>query len=196
MNVSPKPTPKPREEPKKGRKDGFNEHKIAVWWKSSAKPFRRLKDFFDKHKRIILLYTYITAAALTFLLNLIVTIVLSLRFNNSEISGGYRPNPYLFRGDCSSAYKRNTGLHVAINAISTVLLYCSKSSMQILLAPTRDEIDKAHHAKRWLDVGIPSRRNFKHASRGKKLAWTLLAVSSLPLHLLQVHRSCLTRPTH
>lgn len=190
MDVSPQPN-EAREEPQKAHKSGFGQKKIAVWWKSFIKPFRRLEDLFKEHKRVILLYAYITAAALTFLLNLIVTIVLSLRFQNSEDTERYRPNPHLFGGDCPYAENLNRGLHVVINIISTVLLYCSKSAMQILLAPTRSEIDTAHLARRWLDVGISSRRNFKSARRGQKLAWTLLAVSSLPLHLLQVQSSCL-----
>lgn len=56
--------------------------------------------------------------------------------------------------------------------------------MQILSAPTRKEIDKAHARKRWLDVGVPSVRNLNNVAGRKVLMWWLLALSSIPLHLM------------
>ncbi|KAF4810173.1 hypothetical protein CGCSCA4_v011023 [Colletotrichum siamense] len=78
----------------------------------------------------------------------------------------------------------NTVLHIVINIISTILLCGSNYCMQCLVAPTRGELDQAHAEKRWLDIGTPSIRNFRRISWRKKLLWTLLAISSLPLHLL------------
>ena len=56
--------------------------------------------------------------------------------------------------------------------------------MQILSAPTRKEIDKAHARKKWLDIGVPSVRNLKNVATKKVVMWCLLGLSSLPLHLL------------
>lgn len=57
---------------------------------------------------------------------------------------------------------------------------------QCLSSPTRIEVDKAHAQGRWLDIGIPSIRNVRHLSRQRIKLWVLLALSSLPLHLLCV----------
>ena len=56
--------------------------------------------------------------------------------------------------------------------------------MQLLLAPTRTQIDNAHKNRRWLDIGIPSVHNFRYISVWHKVTWLLLALSSLPLHFL------------
>ncbi|KXX74328.1 hypothetical protein MMYC01_209950 [Madurella mycetomatis] len=85
---------------------------------------------------------------------------------------------------CSAAKNINTGVHVAINAISTILLGGSNYCMQFLSAPTREQIDKAHRKSRWVDIGVPSLRNlFSAVSWGNAIIWVLLSLSSLPLHL-------------
>ncbi|GAB1318664.1 hypothetical protein MFIFM68171_08874 [Madurella fahalii] len=85
---------------------------------------------------------------------------------------------------CSAVKNINTGIHVAINAISTILLAGSNYCMQFLSAPTRGQIDKAHRRFRWVDIGVPSLRNLLTAvSWGNVVIWVLLSLSSLPLHL-------------
>lgn len=85
---------------------------------------------------------------------------------------------------CASTKAWNTGIHVVINIISTTLLSGSNYCMQRLMAPTRSDIDKAHAKKKWLDVGVPSFRNLRRMTLGRKLLWLLLSISSFPLHLL------------
>jgi hypothetical protein len=86
---------------------------------------------------------------------------------------------------CAQAKTINTGVHVLINVLSTILLAGSNYCMQCLSAPTREQIDEAHRQSRWVDVGVPSIRNlFYTASRGNLILWLLLCFSSLPLHLL------------
>lgn len=60
----------------------------------------------------------------------------------------------------------------------------SNYSMQCLSSPTRKEIDKAHARRAWLDVGVPSFRNLRRLSTTRIVLWWLLALSSIPLHLL------------
>jgi hypothetical protein len=55
--------------------------------------------------------------------------------------------------------------------------------MQILCAPTRDEIDVAHKKDRWLEIGLMSFRNLSHINTRRALIWWSLAISSAPLHL-------------
>ena len=58
------------------------------------------------------------------------------------------------------------------------------SGMQRLCAPTRQELDKAHRDHFWLDIGIVSVRNLAKISKRRLAIWLLLALSSVPLHLL------------
>jgi hypothetical protein len=91
-----------------------------------------------------------------------------------------------FDGDCVYVKRLNTGLHLAINILSTVILAGSNYTMQCLSAPTRSEIDAAHSRKPGvhLDVGILSIRNLSYISERRTFLWFLLGISSLPLHLM------------
>jgi len=91
-----------------------------------------------------------------------------------------------FDGDCDHVKRLNTGLHLGINILSTILLAGSNYTMQCLSAPTRSEVDSAHSRKPsvYLDVGVPGIRNLGHISRRRAVLWAALGLSSLPLHLL------------
>ncbi|KAH8627371.1 hypothetical protein IG631_17139 [Alternaria alternata] len=91
-----------------------------------------------------------------------------------------------FEGDCVYVKRLNTGLHLAINILSTIILAGSNYTMQCLSAPTRNEIDAAHSRKPavHLDVGILSIRNLSYISERRTFLWLLLGLSSLPLHLV------------
>ena len=71
-----------------------------------------------------------------------------------------------------------------INVLSTALLGASNYTMQCLTSPTRDEIDVAHARHDWLDIGTPSLRHLRKVSWDRIGLWWLLALSSIPLHLL------------
>jgi hypothetical protein len=114
------------------------------------------------------------------ILNLAVTIYLVASKGREETAGRHT----LYTGDCKFASRLNTGLHLIINALSTILLSSSNYCMQCLSAPTREDVDKAHQKKRWLDIGILSFRNLRYISRSRVFLWWMLAVSSFPLHLL------------
>jgi hypothetical protein len=92
----------------------------------------------------------------------------------------------LFDGDCDRVKRLNTGLHLGINILSTILLAGSNYTMQCLSAPTRSEIDSAHNRKPgvYLDIGVPGIRNLGYISRRRVILWVALGLSSLPLHLL------------
>jgi hypothetical protein len=115
-------------------------------------------------------------ASVVFMLNLVVTVWSSVRIKEHEGALG--------EGNCGQIKRINTVLHVILNALSTILLSGSNYCMQCLSAPTRGEIDKAHAAQRWLDIGVPSIRNLRYVKRRKLVLWLLLGVSSVPLHLL------------
>jgi hypothetical protein len=88
------------------------------------------------------------------------------------------------KGDMKRITTISTAYHVLINILSTILLTSSNYAMQILCAPTRQEVDRAHARGQWLEIGIMSIRNLRHIDRRRAVLWVLLAISSAPLHLL------------
>ncbi|CAO2650076.1 Nn.00g013680.m01.CDS01 [Neocucurbitaria sp. VM-36] len=117
-------------------------------------------------------------ASVVFLINLIVTIWGS--------TATLTEKGVFLDGECAYIKKLNSGLHVLINILSTILLSGSNYCMQCLSAPTRAEVDWAHGNMRrtWLDIGVPGLRNLRHISRWRSFLWCLLGLSSFPLHLL------------
>lgn len=90
----------------------------------------------------------------------------------------------LYQGSCDQSRAINTGLHVLINIISSVLLGASNYGIQCLSAPTREQVDEAHARNDFLDIGIVSIRNMFRQTPGALGLWLLLVLSSVPLHLL------------
>jgi len=115
-------------------------------------------------------------ASIVFIINLVVTIWASA---HNKAKGNV-----LFEGDCDRVDQLNTGVHLLINVLSTILLSSSNYCMQCLSAPTRKDVDRAHARRIWLDIGVPSIHNLRRISKKRALLWTLLGLSSLPLHLL------------
>ena len=122
------------------------------------------------------------SVAIVLLLNISLTIAVAARtgFKNSRGT--------LHDGNCTQARQLNTGLHLLINVFSTVLLASSNYCMQCLSAPTRADIDRAHAKEKTLDIGIPSTHNLRYIGWKRAMIWAALGLSSLPLHLLYVHR--------
>lgn len=97
------------------------------------------------------------------------------------ISAGYGT---IQRGDCAVAKRMNTWLHLLINAMSTLLLMGSNAFMQTFSGPTREEVDRAHSQRRWLHIGALSFRNMRGIAKRKVFVCLILALSSIPFHLL------------
>jgi len=90
----------------------------------------------------------------------------------------------IYEGDCDVVDFRGLWLHVLINGLSSILLGGSNFTMQCLTSPTRRECDLAHMRGDWLDIGVAGVRNLLRISWQRRIFWTLLAVSSVPIHLL------------
>jgi uncharacterized protein DUF6536 len=118
-------------------------------------------------------------ASLVFCINLAATLYATV--NSIDKHDG---RLVIWKGDCERTRHINTGLHLVINVLSTLLLSASSYGMQCLSAPTRSEIDMAHSTRKWLDIGVLSFRNLKSISGKRVLLYALLATSSIPLHLL------------
>lgn len=89
----------------------------------------------------------------------------------------------MFLGACIKAKRLNLWLHLIINILSTLLLGTSNFCMQLLVAPTRHEVNMAHESAFWLDIGTSSVRNLRRVARLSMLTWLCLGFSSALLHL-------------
>jgi hypothetical protein len=110
-----------------------------------------------------------------------IALVLIGSFSHGGIKNGIGT---LAVGDGVYIRRLGASYHVLINIISTILLISSNYAMQILCAPIREELDKAHQKGDWLDIGVISIHNLRHIQRRRVVLWSLLAFSSIPLHLL------------
>ncbi|KAH7346022.1 hypothetical protein BKA66DRAFT_433502 [Pyrenochaeta sp. MPI-SDFR-AT-0127] len=86
-------------------------------------------------------------------------------------------------GKCEMVRQTNTGIHAALNVVSTLVLSASTYAMQGLTAPTRKEVNVAHGKGKWVEIGTASIRNLFHVRRRNIWIWILLAVTGLPFHL-------------
>jgi hypothetical protein len=121
----------------------------------------------------VLIHAFITATSV-FFINIIGTVIL-VKEHDSGV---------MYHGNCQKVSNLSTSIHVLINILSSLLLGASNFCMQLLAAPKRDEIDKAHLQSMWLDIGVPSLRNIPHIAWARRLTWMILGLSSLPLHFL------------
>lgn len=129
-------------------------------------------------RRRIMLVTASLISVSVFLTNLIFAIILSTKYKHSDAV------VILHEGDCGQIKRLNTIFHVAINILGSLLLGASNLCMQLLAAPTRAEVDRAHLKGKWLDIGVPSWRNLSHISNKRKAVWWCLGISSVPLQVM------------
>ncbi|KAF2870435.1 hypothetical protein BDV95DRAFT_496366 [Massariosphaeria phaeospora] len=80
-------------------------------------------------------------------------------------------NTTIMTGSCRMIRGANTGIHVALNAVSTMILGASTYAMQGMTAPTRKEVDAAHLQGRWVEIGTSSVRNLFYVRRMNTCIW-------------------------
>lgn len=90
----------------------------------------------------------------------------------------------LFFGSCSKTSHINKLVHVTLNVCSSLFLGAGNYCMQILVAPSREEVNRAHGKGKSLEIGIPSFKNLRHIKFQRVLIWLLIGMLSMILHLL------------
>lgn len=97
----------------------------------------------------------------------------------------------------------SSGIHILINALSTILLSASNYTMQVITSyvisglsicpllifhaitrPSRIDLDKAHSQGVWFDIGIFSSRNLRIIPRKRLALCLIMGLTSIPLHIL------------
>jgi hypothetical protein len=87
-------------------------------------------------------------------------------------------------GNCATIDVWNKAVHVVLNIIASLFLGAGNYCAQILVAPTRTEIDNVHRKGGYLDVGVPSIRNLLHLRWWRPLLWLLIGLLACSFHLL------------
>ncbi|KAI1464903.1 uncharacterized protein F4812DRAFT_466789 [Daldinia caldariorum] len=143
--------------------------------------------YFSRRGRAILMQ--ILLITIIFATNLGITLYTISRYDSQNGVGT------IYEGDCGEVKSMDQWCHLLINCLSTGMLSASNYCMQLQAAPTRADVDRAHHAKShkqdrthqegiWLDIGVPSLRNLQYISKWRRLAWYILAFTSIPIHLM------------
>lgn len=90
----------------------------------------------------------------------------------------------LYVGHCAKVEHINTILAIPLNIIATVLVATSNYVMHCLSAPSRKEVDEAHAAGSYLNIGISSIHNLLRILSWKSALWLTLVLTTVPIHLL------------
>ncbi|KAI1851114.1 hypothetical protein JX266_003779 [Neoarthrinium moseri] len=90
----------------------------------------------------------------------------------------------ILSGSCASATTLNTALHVLINVLTIIILAGGNYVFQLLTSPTRAELAAAHDKKQWLDIGIPSLRNYSHISGFRASLATIVLVAAVATQVI------------
>ncbi|KAI1462625.1 hypothetical protein F4805DRAFT_464335 [Annulohypoxylon moriforme] len=86
-------------------------------------------------------------------------------------------------GSCSRVSRLNSGIHVLMNVFSGILLSSGNYCMQLLVSPSRDEIDEAHSKGISLRIGVPNVKNLWHVDRKRVVGWFCIGATATLLHL-------------
>lgn len=123
-------------------------------------------------------------------LALIAHIILTVKVAANAISRGYGWGSswsVFYEGSCQHANQTATGLHVLINIVSLVLVASSSYCCQVLTAPSRASIDRAHARRVWVSIGASSFTNVWYAPRWRKSLWVLVLGTSIPIQMMCVY---------
>ena len=162
-----------------------NPTKHASKLKAAPKCSERLSKIWDLNWRLGIL-SGCAASIIVLIVN--IALLLTSIFSRYGVEGGIGT---ITRGSSSEISTMSTAYHVLINVLSTLLLTSSNYCMQFLCSPTREEVDNAHLRGRWLDIGIMSLENLHFISKRRRALFFVLAISSIPLHLMYVFPSSL-----
>ena len=90
----------------------------------------------------------------------------------------------MYKGNCDHTKTVATGLHILINILSTTLVASSSYCCQLLMAPTREDIDHAHAHRIWIPIGTFDIKRLSLLPRNRRLMWYLLFCTSITIQLM------------
>ncbi|KAF2964337.1 hypothetical protein GQX73_g9225 [Xylaria multiplex] len=159
------------------RVHGFaNKQTLAGWFPRIDDRNTSLRFRLSKRNQALLLQVALIATI--FATNLFILTYASSKYPSKNGVG------LLYAGDCDTVKNANRWLHLLINVLSTGMLSASSFCIQLQASPTRADVDKMHRLNKWLDIGAPSLRNLRYIGKWRLFSCIVLALSSLPIHLI------------
>lgn len=92
----------------------------------------------------------------------------------------------MYEGDCKHTKAVSTGLHVLINILSITLVATSSYCCQLLMAPTRENVDHAHARRIWIPIGTFDLKQLSLLPWRSKAVCYLLFATSIAIQLMYV----------
>jgi hypothetical protein len=130
-------------------------------------------------KRAAMLKKQVAAATVVVIVNLSMLAWVATRYPPN-----FRGMGTILLGDCTTVNQLNSTAHVLLNMVSSLALGAGNFCMQVLAAPSRNEMNIAHGKGVCLEIGIPSVKNLRHVERQRVTAWVFIGLVSILLHLL------------
>jgi hypothetical protein len=90
----------------------------------------------------------------------------------------------VFSGTCPQASRVATYAHCVTSAFAVLLFAVGTQSFQLLLSPTRAEVENAHARDRWLHIGVGGLRNMKWIHKRRLTRAVVLLMTSVLLPFL------------
>jgi hypothetical protein len=134
------------------------------------------QKYFGGIKRTLRAFTFVAFVVL--IINILWLVYAKIKYGIVDGYGTIR------KGECSEVKRLNTWLHLIINILSTLLLTGSNAFMACYSCPSREEVDQAHAKRKSVHIGVLSFGNMTGIAKRKSLVVLLLALSSVPFHLL------------
>ncbi|KAK7428354.1 hypothetical protein QQZ08_005111 [Neonectria magnoliae] len=129
-------------------------------------------------KRTAMFRVQMTVVALVVAIHLGVTVWAVLTFPPDSRGTGT-----FFWGNCSSIRTADKAAHVVLNVLSSLFLGAGSYCMQILIAPSREEIDCAHRKGVALEIGVPNLKNLKRVESKRVVGWVMIGAIATLLHV-------------
>jgi hypothetical protein len=92
----------------------------------------------------------------------------------------------LYEGECNISARLNTAAHVVLNILASLFLGAGNFCMQVLVAPTPEEVREQHARNESFDIGTHSLQNLRNIHSRRRLLWIGLGLISTLLHLVLV----------
>ncbi|KEQ69521.1 hypothetical protein M436DRAFT_19503, partial [Aureobasidium namibiae CBS 147.97] len=112
---------------------------------------------------------------------LVYIVLLIWIYNNLHVRHGVAE---VFSGTCPQGSRTAAYTHFATNAFAVLLFAVGTHASQILLSPTRAEVENAHARDRWLHIGVGGLRNMKWIHKRRLIKAVVLLATSILLTLL------------
>lgn len=153
--------------------DEENQYTLPRWPKGSDRGWKKLAVGWRGGVTLNVLLAF------TILVAVFVSLILAI--SKASLFAG---ESVIFSGSCTIALNINQGLHAAVNVFAVVTIAGANYVFQVLSSPTRAEVDAAHKQRKWLDIGIPSVRNFAHISASRTILAIVILFAALATQVI------------